>query len=396
MVSSRAKNIQPSLTLELAAQIRKKKAEGIDVVSFTAGEPDFPSPQVAISAAQEAMEGGKTRYTPAAGLDKLRSTAADWLNKQLGVPFSAEEVLVSCGAKHAIFNLFLSLLEEGDEVLLPAPFWLTYPEQIRLVGGKVVPISTSWETQWKITPEQLKKAITPRTRAVVLNTPNNPTGAVYTKEELLPLLEILENHNLYLITDEIYSPFVYPPHTHYSPLSLAPQLRDRTFIVHGVSKAYAMTGWRIGFLAGPKPFIQAASSIQSHTTSNPCSVAQYAAIAALEKAEGEMRAMAQAFQERKEVVCYYLRQLDGAHFVEPQGTFYAFLVVESLYSSLGSIRDSLSFAKKLLEEAHVGVVPGAVFGADEGVRISFACSPKELHKGMERLCSFWKKQQQTT
>ncbi|RME84384.1 MAG: pyridoxal phosphate-dependent aminotransferase [Planctomycetota bacterium] len=388
MISKRAKEIQPSLTLSLSAKIKALQREGVDIVSLGAGEPDFPTPKIVQEKAIEAIQKGFTKYTPAAGIPELRERVAQWFTETLGVDYEPSEVVISCGAKHTLYNVMLTLLNDGDEVIIPLPYWLSYPEQIKLAGGKAVILPTSEETHFKITPLALERAIQPKTKALILNTPSNPTGMIYTEEELEPILEIIEKHNMFLISDEIYSQMVYDQKRHISPISLCPDLKDRILVVNGVSKAYSMTGWRIGFLASPKEIAQGVANIQSHTTSNPCSIAQYAALAALQLTKDEVRIMVNEFEKRRNLVYDSLKTIEGMDVFKPEGAFYIFPSVKNWVGEEKRFSSTVQLAEALLEKKGVGVIPGEVFGASGYIRISFAASEKDLERGMERIKEF--------
>lgn len=379
-LSKRIIRVTPSLTLSITAKAKALKAQGVDVLSLSAGEPDFDTPDFIKEAAMEALRKGMTKYTPAEGILELRKAIAEKLKRDQGLTYSPDQIVVSSGAKHSIFNLFQVLLNEGDEVLIPSPYWLSYPEIVTLSGGRNVFIETTEATEFKVTPAQLEKGVTPKTKVLILNSPSNPTGAVYRREELEGLIPLLLKHpNLWILSDEIYEKLIFNGAPHTSIASLDPEVAKRTLLVNGHSKAYAMTGWRLGYAAGPKEVAEAVSSLQSHSTSNPTSFAQAGAVAALERGESEAKRMRQIFEKRRNLFLAELKKISKIKVFPPQGAFYVFVDIQ------GTGLDSMRFTERLLEEARVAVVPGRVFGSDRHVRLSFACSEKDLLEASRRI-----------
>ena len=380
ILSNRITKVTPSLTLSITAQAKALKAQGINVISLSAGEPDFDTPDFIKEAAIEALRKGMTKYTPAEGTLELRTAIAQKLARDQNLTCQPGQIIVSCGAKHSIFNLFQVLLNEGDEVLIPSPYWLSYPEMVILSGGRSVFLETDESTEFKITPSQLEKAITPKTKILVLNSPSNPTGAVYRRSELESLAAVLLKHpNVWILSDEIYEKLIFDGEKHFSIASLHPEMAQRTLIVNGHSKAYAMTGWRIGYAASPREVAEAVSSFQSHTTSNPTSFAQAGALAALQKGDPEAKRMCAIYQKRRDLFLSELKKIKKLKVFPPQGAFYVFVNIEA------SGLDSMRFTERLLEEARVAVVPGKVFGSDRHIRLSFACSEEDLLESSRRL-----------
>ncbi|MBH8576218.1 pyridoxal phosphate-dependent aminotransferase [Nostocaceae cyanobacterium CENA369] len=381
-LAARVSQVTPSLTLAIAAKAKALKAEGIDVCSFSAGEPDFDTPAHIKAAAAKALDEGKTKYGPAAGEPKLREAIARKLKTDNGLDYKAENVIVTNGGKHSLYNLVVALIDPGDEVIIPAPYWLSYPEMVTLVGGvsKIVPTDAS--TGYKITPEQLRQAITPKTKLFILNSPSNPTGMVYTPAEIKALAEVIVDADIFVVSDEIYEKILYDGAEHLSIGSLGKEIFDRTLISNGFAKAYSMTGWRIGYLAGPVEIIKAASSIQGHSTSNVCTFAQYGAIAALEGSQDCVEEMRQAFAKRRQVMLDKLNAIPGLSCPKPDGAFYLFPDI----SKTGL--KSLEFCDALLEEHQVAVIPGIAFGADDNIRLSYATDLGTIEKGLDRLDKF--------
>ncbi len=383
-LAGRVTQVTPSITLAIAAKAKAMKQEGIDVCSFSAGEPDFDTPAHIKAAAQKALDEGKTKYGPAAGEPKLREAIAKKLKSNNGLDYKAENVIVTNGGKHSLFNLMLALIEPGDEVIIPAPYWLSYPEMVTLAGGTPVIVSTTAETGYKITPEQLKNSITPKTKLFVLNSPSNPTGMVYTPEEIQVLASIVVEADILVVSDEIYEKILYDGAKHISIASLGEEIFARSIISNGFAKAYSMTGWRIGYLAGPVDLIKATITIQSHSTSNVCTFAQYGAIAALEDSQDCVEEMRQAFAKRRQVMLERLNAIPGLSCPKPDGAFYLFPDI----SKTGL--KSLEFCDALLEEKQVAVIPGVAFGADDNIRLSYATDMATIEKGMDRLEKFVK------
>lgn len=381
-LAGRVSQVTPSITLAIAAKAKAMKADGIDVCSFSAGEPDFDSPAHVKAAAQKALDEGKTKYGAAAGEPKLREAIARKLQSDNGLDYKAENVIVTNGGKHSLFNLMLALIEPGDEVIIPAPYWLSYPEMVTIAGGKPVIVHTDASTGYKLTPEQLRKSITPKTKLFVLNSPSNPTGMVYTPEEIQAIAKIVVETDILVVSDEIYEKILYDGAKQVSIGSLGEDIFARTIISNGFAKAYSMTGWRIGYLAGPLDLIKATITIQSHSTSNVCTFAQYGAIAALEGSQDCVEEMRQAFAKRREVMYERLNSIPGLQCPKPDGAFYLFPDI----STTGL--KSLEFCNKLLEKEQVAVIPGVAFGADDNIRLSYATDMSTIEKGMDRLEKF--------
>lgn len=383
-LAARVTRVTPSLTLAIAAKAKAMQADGLDVCSFSAGEPDFDTPAHIKAAAVNALAAGKTKYGPAAGLMPLREAIAAKLTDDNGLNYSPSQVMVTNGGKQGLFNLALALLEAGDEVILPAPYWVSYPEMVTLADATTVIIPTA-ATGNKLTPAQLQAALTPKTKLVILNSPGNPTGTVYSRAELEALAAVIvAQPNLYVVSDEIYEKLVYGDAVHVSIGSLHEAIAARTIVSSGFAKAYAMTGWRVGWLAGPSDIITACTTIQGHSTSNVCTFAQYGAIAALtDPASSEAIAtMHAAFSERRIVMGERLAAIKSLRFAPPEGAFY--ILVNIGHSGL----DSRSFCDRLLQEHHVAAVPGIAFGADDHIRFSYATNLETIHKGMDRLEKF--------
>ena len=381
-LAARVGQVPPSLTLSIAAKAKAMKAEGIDVCSFSAGEPDFDTPAHIKAAAKKALDDGQTRYGPAAGEPKLREAIARKLREDNGLCYNAENVIVTNGGKHSLFNLMLVLIEAGDEVIIPAPYWLSYPEMVKLAGGTPVIVQTDASTGYKITPEQLVKAITPQTKLFILNSPSNPTGMVYTPAEIKALAEIVVERNILVVSDEIYEKILYDGAEHLSIGAVGPEIFERTIISSGFAKAYSMTGWRLGYLAGSVELIKAMITIQGHSTSNVCTFAQYGAIAALEGSQDCVEEMRLAFAKRRQVMLERLNAIPGLICPQPDGAFYMFPNI----SKTGL--KSLEFCDGLLEQEQVAVIPGIAFGADDCIRLSYATDMTSIEKGMDRLEKF--------
>lgn len=388
--TKRISSISPSLTLAITAKAKAMKAEGKSVIGFGAGEPDFNTPQHIIDAAKDALDKGYTKYTPSSGLPQLRKKIAEKFKEEQGLDYDPSQIIVSSGAKHSIFNAMFALVEEGDEVLIPAPYWLTYPEVVKVCGGKSVFIEGHKENHFKITPEDLKKVITPKTKMLIFNSPSNPTGAVYTEEEIRALGKVAEEAGIWVLADEIYSKLIYDGVRHFSMAQVSEKVKEKTVIVNGVSKTYAMTGWRIGWLAAPKDVAKAIDSFQSHATSNPTSIAQYATLAALNGSEEELERMRSIFNDRRKFMISRIREIEHLDCIEPDGAFYIMLIVKGLYGKRYNgrkINGSMDVADMLLEKG-VAVVPGIAFGDDECVRLSYAISKEDIAEGLARIEQF--------
>lgn len=385
-LAHRIRKIAPSLTLSITAKAKALQSQGIHVIPLSAGEPDFDTPDFIKETAIQALRKGLTKYTPAEGTLELRKAIAEKLERDQGLSYPADQIVVSCGAKHSIFNLFQVILEEDDEVLIPSPYWLSYPEMVTLSGGQSVFLETDEESGFKITSSQLERAITPKTKVLVLNSPSNPTGAIYRRGDLEALLAVLKrNPHVWILSDEIYEKLIFDGEKHISIASLDSEIAQRTLLVNGASKAYAMTGWRIGYAALPKSVAAAVSSYQSHTTSNPTSFAQAGALAAIQRGETEARRMCGVFQKRRDLFISELKKISPLKAFVPQGAFYVFVNIED------TRMDSISFTERLLEEARVAAVPGKVFGSDRHIRFSFACSEEDLFEASRRIGDWLKK-----
>jgi len=391
ILAERVRKIKPSATLEITAKAAALRASGIDVISLSAGEPDFDTPANIKKAALQALEEGFTKYTPVGGIDQLKEAIIDKLKRDNNLTYDKREILVSCGAKHSLYNLSQVLFQKGDEVIIPAPYWVSYPEQVCLAEATPITVMTEESEGFKMTPELFKKNIRPQTKALIINTPSNPTGSAYSREELISLGEIALAHRIYIISDEVYEKIVYDGFSHTSIASLSEELKRQTIVVNGVSKAYSMTGWRIGYAAGPSELISAMATIQGQATSNPTSIAQKAAIEALNGPQEEVRRMVQEFHRRRDYIVQRLNNIEGISCFNPQGAFYVFPNVSNYYGYHSPthpnkvITDSVTMAEYLLEEAKVAVVPGVAFGADRFIRLSFATSLEKIKSAMDRI-----------
>ncbi|GIV21227.1 MAG: aminotransferase [Armatimonadota bacterium] len=387
-ISQRAQRTSPSPTLAITAKARKMREEGIDVLSFGAGEPDFDTPEFIKDAAIAALREGFTKYTPTAGIEPLRKAICEKLWRDNGLKYEPNQIIVTCGGKHALYNTFQVICDPGDEVIIPAPYWVSYPEMVKLADGVPVFVHADESTGFVPTIDAIREKITPRTRAIVVNSPCNPTGAVFPRQTLKEIAALALKHDLYLISDEIYEKMVYDGQEHYSIASLGEEVKKRTILVNGMSKAYSMTGWRIGYAAAERDLVAAMTRIQDQSTSNPTSIAQRAALAALQEPEDTVKQMVAAFAERRRVIVDGLNSIPGFRCAEPGGAFYAFPNVSALYGKRWGdrvIHNSDAFAEYLLEVARVAVVPGSGFGADENIRLSYACSLDTIRNGLARI-----------
>ncbi len=387
-LADRLQGIAPSATLEITAYANEMRASGIDVIGLAAGEPDFESPSHSKHDAIQAIEEGFTKYTATSGIATLKTAIAEKLIHDNHLEYANDEIIVSCGAKHSLFNLMQVLLNPGDEVLIPSPYWLTYPDQVRLHGGVPVFIPTDEQTGFKTTADHLTQFLTPRTKALVINSPSNPTGAVYDQKALEAIAELAIRHNLLIISDEIYEHFLYDGRTHCSIASLGPEIKARTMVINGVSKTFAMTGWRIGYAAGPKPLISAMGIIQSQSTSNPSSIAQKAAIGALREGRAFYLPMAEEFTERRALMHAHITAIPGMSCLKPEGAFYLFANASALINVRSTdhpMTSSSHIARYFLHEAHVAIVPGDAFGAPSHLRFSYATSREQITIGLERI-----------
>ncbi len=388
-ISQRAKKVAPSATLAVTNRAKELKAQGIDVVGFGAGEPDFDTPEYIKEAAIKALKEGKTKYTPASGIPELKAAIARKLEAENGLKYTPEQIVVNIGGKHSVYEAMQAVLDPGDELLLPAPYWVTYPEAAGLAGATVKVLETDKRNSYKIAPAQLKKAITPKTAMLVLNSPNNPGGFSYTPNELRALAKTLEGTNVAVMSDEIYEKLIYGATKFISFAALSEDAFSRTLTLNGLSKTYSMTGWRLGYTAGPLDVIKAMARLQDHMTSNPVTFAQYAAIAAMGPQSAEaIEKMRVEFEKRARYMTDRLRAMKSVECTEPTGAFYCFPDVSSHYGrTMGGMKitGSMDFAKALLEQANVGVVPGLPFGCDKNVRLSFATSLEQITKGLDRM-----------
>lgn len=386
-LASRVSALTPSSTLAITAKAKAMKAQGIDVIGLGAGEPDFNTPREIIEAAYQSMLDGQTKYTPAGGMASLKEAVIEKFQKDQGLGFKANEIIITNGAKHALYTLFQVLLDQGDEVIIPSPYWVSYPEQVKLAEGVPVFVEGKEENQYKITPEQLEKAVSPRTKAFVLNSPGNPTGMMYTREELEKLGEVCLKHDILIVSDEIYEKLVYGGNRHVSIATISPELKAQTVIINGVSKSHSMTGWRIGYAAGNGEIIKAMTNLASHSTSNPATPSQFAALAAYSGDQRTVEEMRHAFEARLNAVFNRLVEIDGITCIKPQGAFYLFPNVKEA-AKLTGFQSVDAFAEALLEEARVAVVPGSGFGAENNIRLSYATSLENLEEALKRIKQF--------
>lgn len=390
-ISQRCQRVTGSLTLAIDAKAKEMKQKGIDVVGFGAGEPDFDTPEHIRKAAKDALDLGKTRYTPAAGMPELRQAICDKLKRDNGLDYVPQQIVVSNGAKHSLFNSFQALLEEGDEVIVPGPYWVSYPEIVRMAGGVPVIVEGREENNFKPTIDDFRAAVTDKTRAVVINSPNNPNGFVFTREELQAIGDLAIEKDLSIVSDEIYEFLVYDGAEHISIASLSPEIKERTIVINGMSKAYAMTGWRIGYTASPLNAAKAMTNFQSHSTSCPNSIAQYAALTALSGPDDQLKSMVAEFDRRRRRIVELINEIPGLSCKPPKGAFYVMMNISGVFGKRyngAPIVDSMSFTQLLLDNSHVAVVPGAGFGADAYVRLSYATSMENIEKGLARIKEF--------
>ncbi len=386
-LAKRVKTLTPSTTLAITAKAKELKMQGHDVIGLGAGEPDFNTPEYILEAAEKAMHDGLTKYTPSGGVAELKKAIINKFQIDNNLEYNAEEVIVTTGAKHALYTLFQVILNEEDEVIVPAPYWVSYPEQIKLAGGKPVIISAKEENEFKITPQALEEAINPSTKAVIINSPSNPTGMVYNEQELRELGEICMKHDILIVSDEIYEKLLYTGDTHVSIAQLSPELKEQTIVINGVSKSHSMTGWRIGYAAGTSKIIKAMTNLASHSTSNPTSIAQYAALAAYSANEDPVKEMKKTFDERLNLLYKLLVDIPGVTCQKPKGAFYLFPNVREAATNNGfdSVDD---WVNALLEEEKVALVPGSGFGSPDNVRLSYATSTEALEEAAKRIKRF--------
>jgi len=387
-LSRRSQKVKPSPTLAITAKAKAMRTQGIDVISFGAGEPDYDTPQHIKEAAIKALQEGFTKYTPAGGINELKDAITEKLLKENKIHYKRDQILISCGGKHSLYNLAQALINDGDEVIVPAPYWVSYPPIIMLAGGKPVILSTSEEEGFRLSPEALEESITSKTKAMIINSPSNPTGSAYTRRDLEKLAEIALKHKIYIISDEIYEKIVYDGFEHVSIASLGEEIKNTTILVNGVSKTYSMTGWRIGYTAGSREIIEAMDKIQSQSTSNPTSFAQMGALAALCGTQENIMLMAEEYQRRRDLIWESLMLINDISCYKPLGAFYVF---PNIGVYLGrrfkgkKLEDSSQLSSFLLDEARVAVVPGIDFGAEGYIRLSYPISPKVIQEGVKRI-----------
>lgn len=393
-LSKKAKEINPSITLAITAKAKELKNSGIDVVSFGAGEPDFNTPKNIINAAIKAMEEGKTKYTPTNGILELREAICNKFNIDNNLSYNPSQIVVSTGAKQSLANAFMAILNEGDEVIIPTPYWVSYPELVKMAGGNPVFVENGEEEHYKYTIHSLNKALTTKTKAIVLNSPNNPTGTIYTKDELIKIAEFAKKNNLIIISDEIYEKLIYDNNKHVSIASLSKDAYERTIVINGLSKSYAMTGWRIGYSASSNEIAKLMTAIQSHMTSNINSISQYAAVEALNGSQDDIKDMIVEFEKRRNYMVNRLSKIDGVSIINPSGAFYVMVSIKKCYGKKVNgkiINNSLEFASEILEDEKVAVIPGIAFGLDNYIRLSYATSIEAIEEGLNRIERFIKK-----
>jgi aspartate aminotransferase len=389
-ISKRISQINPSPTLSITAKAKKMKAEGINVIGFGAGEPDFDTPVNIKEAAKKAIDNGFTKYTPTSGTKELKEAICAKFKKDNNLDYAPKEILVSCGAKHSIFNIIVTMCNEGDEIIILSPYWVSYPEMVKVSGAQANLLKTTAESGFKINPAQLEKAINSNTKLIILNSPSNPTGMVYSEDELEQLGRIITRSGIYCISDEIYEKVIYD-RKHVSIASLGKGIKEKTIVVNGVSKAYSMTGWRIGYIAGPGEIIQAISNLQDHSTSNPTSIAQAASLEALTGSQDDVEKMVREFKIRRDFMVDRINAIDGISTIMPQGAFYCWLNISGiLEKSINGkkIMNSMDLTDALLTDVHVAVVPGGVFGDDHYLRLSYATSMDNIKEGLNRIERF--------
>jgi len=387
-IAKRAQSIKPSPTLATAAKAKAMKAQGIDVVDFGVGEPDFDTPENVKQAGIKAIQSGFTKYTPAGGTDELKEAVIEKFKRDNNLTYEKNQVLISCGAKHSLYNIAEALFDPGDEIIIPSPYWVSYPDQVLLNDATPVIVETMEAEGFKLSAQKFEKAITKKTKALVLNSPSNPTGLAYDRKTLEEIAAIAVKHRIYVISDEIYEKLLYDGFTHFSIASLSPEIKGLTIVVNGVSKSHSMTGWRIGYAAGPKEIITAMANIQSQSTSNPCSISQKAAVEALRGPQDFIRTMNVEFDKRRKYMVERLNRIPGISCLMPVGAFYAFPNVSKLYGKAINgkmMRNSSDLATYLLEEAKVALVSGDAFGADPYIRLSYATSMENIQKGLDRI-----------
>ena len=392
--SKKAMNITPSITLAITAKAKELKGAGVDVVSFGAGEPDFNTPKNIMDAAIKSMEEGKTKYTPTSGIIELREAICKKLKEDNNLSYNSNQIIVSTGAKQCLADVFMAILNPGDEVIVPIPYWVSYPELIKLADGVPVFVEGKEENDYKYTLESLNKVVNDNTKAIIINSPNNPTGTVYSIEELKEIAEFAQKHDLIIISDEIYEKLIYDGKKHVSVASLSEDAYNRTIVINGFSKSYAMTGWRLGYAAGNAEVIKLMTSVQSHVTSNTNSIAQYAGVEALNGPKDEIEKMVKKFEERRNLMIDRIKSITGLSIIRPEGAFYVMINLENyLGKSINEnvINNSVDFSRELLEHEKVAVIPGSAFGLDKYIRLSYATSEELILKGLDRIESFLNK-----
>lgn len=393
-LSNKAKGINPSITLEIAAKAKALKDSGVNVISFSAGEPDFNTPNNIINAAIIAMRDGKTKYTPTSGVLELRKAICTKFKNDNDLLYEPNQIVVSTGAKQSLANAFLAILNKGDEVIIPIPYWVSYPELIKLADGVPIFINNLKENDYKYKIEDLRKVVTSKTKAILLNSPNNPTGSIYSKEELIEIAEFAKENDLIIISDEIYEKLIYDDNKHISIASISKDAYKRTIVINGLSKSYAMTGWRVGYSASSEEIAKLMSSIQSHVTSNINSISQYAAIEALTGSQDSLNNMVEEFKDRRNYMVDRLNKIKGISYIMPKGAFYIMINIGNYFGKAVSdniINSSLEFSRSLLEEEKVAVIPGIAFGLDDYIRVSYATSKEAIEEGLNRLEKYLQK-----
>ncbi|WP_297714467.1 pyridoxal phosphate-dependent aminotransferase [Clostridium sp.] len=390
-LSRKAQRIEASVTLAITAKAKEMKEKGIDVISFGAGEPDFNTPENIINAAIKAMQEGNTKYTNVNGILPLREAICKKFKEDNGLIYKPSQIVVSTGAKQSLANVFLAILNPGDEVIVPNPYWVSYPELIRLADGKAVFVESDETSSYKFTKENLEKAVTEKTKAIILNTPNNPTGTIYNKDELIEIAEFAKKYDLIIVSDEMYEKLIYDGESHVSIASVSHDAYERTIVINGLSKSYAMTGWRLGYCGATEKIAKLMTNIQSHMTSNVCSITQYAAVEALNGPQDKVKEMIFEFERRRNYMAKTLEEMNNLSIIKPQGAFYIMINIdECLGKEINGekINDSMDFSDKLLEKEKVAVIPGKAFGLDNYVRVSYATSMELIEKGLERINKF--------
>ena len=388
MELAKRSNISPSLTMAMNTKAKEMRRKGVDVISFAAGEPDFPTPEHVKEAAKRAIEDNKTYYTPASGIIELKELVVKKFLNENGLEYSIDEIVINSGAKHSVFNVLAVTVNEGDEVIIPAPYWVSYSEMVNILGGKYVLIKTDEKTGFKITPDQLEKSINNNSKVFLLNSPNNPTGAVYSKSELFALAEVLEDKDIYVISDEIYEKILYDGNEHISIAKYSKKMKEKTIVVNGLSKAFSMTGWRIGYAAGPKDVISAIGKLQGHTTGNPPSISQWAGVGALSSDSSFVNDWVDKFKKRRDYIIDELNKIPYVSCPKPEGAFYVFPNIRETFGREFKgykINDSVDLSNYLLEVGKIATVPGKAFGVDGYIRISFATSMDNIVEGIKRM-----------